>query len=40
MFMRPEIEFVDIADVITTSQQVPSLVDGGENKETNWNPWF
>ena len=39
MFMRPEIEFVETKDVITTSQ-VPSLEDGGENKETNWNPWF
>ncbi len=39
MFIRPEIEFVETADVITTSQ-MPSLEDGGENKETNWNPWF
>ena len=39
MFKIPEIEFVETADVITTSQ-MPSLEDGGENKETNWNPWF
>lgn len=38
MFMRPEIEIVELGDVITTS--LPSLVDEGENKETNWNPWF
>lgn len=39
MFMKPEIEFAETEDVITTSQS-PSLEDGGENKETNWNPWF
>ncbi len=39
MYRKPEIEITDFVDIITTSEY-PKLSDGGENKETNWDPWF